>query len=166
MPYQTPLSPESRESPSAGVRNGVSGLLHDVLTLAELQFKLLSLDAQVAAGRAVVPTVLLGAAGVFAASALPLLLLAFAQLLRDQAGWPPALATLMAVAVGLVVAGILAVIGYLGLRRCLNPLARSREEFNRNVTWLKSTLKRHEVRHEAEKTVPPNSSRAYATQPR
>jgi hypothetical protein len=165
MPYQTPLK-DGRESPAAGVRHGVSGLLHDVITLAELQFKLLAVDAQAATSRAIVPVALLGGAAVFAASALPLLLLALAQVLRDQAGWPPALATLAAVGVGLVVAGCLGLFGYLGLRRCLSPLARSRDEFNQNVTWLKSVLKRDEVRREAEATVAPRAARTYATHPR
>ncbi|MBA3314216.1 MAG: phage holin family protein [Planctomycetota bacterium] len=166
MPYQTPLNPGRRESPSEGVRNGVSGLVHDVLTLAELQFKLLGVDAKAASGRAIMPTALIGAAAVFAASALPLLLLALAQLLRDQADWPPALATLTAVVVGLVVAGVLGFLGYRGLRHCLDPLARSRDELNRNITWLKSTLKRHEVRHDAEKTVAAGAARGYSSHPR
>ena len=127
MPHQTSLKSDQRDSPAAGVRSGVSGVLHDALTLAELQFKLLAVDAQAASGRAIVPVALLGSASVFAASALPLLLIALAQLLRDQAGWPPALATLASVGVGIVVAGVLALFGYFGLRTCLAPLGRSRE---------------------------------------
>jgi uncharacterized integral membrane protein len=166
MPYQTSMKTDGRESPSAGVRNGVAGVFHDALTLAELQFKLLGIDAQEATRRAITPVALLAGAAVFALSALPLLLVALAQLLRDQAEWPAALATLTAVAVGMVIAGLLALFGYLGLRRCLSPLRRSRDEFNRNVTWLKSTLKRHEVRHEAEKAVAERTEHNYAVRPR
>jgi hypothetical protein len=166
MPHQTSLKSDQRDSPAAGVRSGVSGVLHDALTLAELQFKLLAVDAQAASGRAIVPVALLGSASVFAASALPLLLIALAQLLRDQAGWPPALATLASVGAGIVVAGVLALFGYFGLRTCLAPLGRSRDEFNRNVTWLKTTLKRHEIRREAEQAVTPGSTQHYSTYPR
>ena len=166
MPYQTSLKSDGRESPAAGVRHSVSGVLHDALTLAELQFKLLAVDAQETSRRALTPIALLGGAAVFAASALPLLLIALAQVLRDQAEWPPALATLTAVAVGLVVSGLLALFGYLGLRRCLAPFNRSREEFNRSVAWLKSTLKRDEIRHEAEKAYAERTQPVYAARPR
>jgi hypothetical protein len=160
------MKTDGRESPSTGVRNGIAGVFHDALTLAELQFKLLGIDAQQATRRAMTPLALLAGAGVFALSALPLLLVALAQLLRDQAEWPAALATLTAVGAGIVIAGLLALFGYFGLRRCLAPLQRSRDEFNRNVTWLKNTLKRHEIRHEAEKTVAERTDRTYAARPR
>jgi hypothetical protein len=158
MPHQTPLSRDGQVSPTEGVRHGLAGLLHDVMTLAELQFKLLAVDARDASMRAVAPLALLSGAAVFALSALPLLLIALAQLLRDQAGWAPALATFVAVIVGLVFAALLAGAGILLLRRCLEPFVRSRDEFNRNVTWLKSALKRHEIQQQAAATVPPGSS--------
>lgn len=140
---------KSISTPAEGVRRGATGLLHDVMTLAELQLKLLAVDAQAATGRAVIPIILIGSAAVFAASALPLLLVALAQVLRYQAGWPAALATLTAVVVGLLIAAGLGVFGYLGLKRCLEPMARSREELERNVAWLKNALKRHEQHHAA-----------------
>lgn len=136
-------------SPAEGVRRGATGLLHDVTTLAELQLRLLAVDAKSATERAMAPIALLGAAAVFAASALPLLLIALAQVLHHQAGWPAALATLTAVAAGLLIAGLLGAFGYFGLKRCLEPMARSREELDRNVTWLKNALKRHEQYHAA-----------------
>ena len=150
------MNRNGQTSPTEGVRSGLAGLLHDVTTLTELQFKLLAVDAKEATGRAVVPVALLGAAAVFGLSALPLLLVALAQLLRDQAGWPPAVATLTAVAVGLVVSGALTAVGFVRLRRCLEPLARSRDELNRNVTWLKGALRRQEAQKRAETALPPH----------
>lgn len=141
----TPTDRSGKASPADGVKRGLAGVLHDVTTLAELQLKLLAVDAKESAGRGVVPVALLGAAAVFALSALPLLLVAFAQLLRDQAGWPAAAATLTAVLAGLVIAGVLGAVGAMRLRRMLEPLERSRDEFNRNVEWLKNTLKRQEA---------------------
>jgi hypothetical protein len=158
MPHQAPLNRDSEPSPAAGVRQGLAGLLHDLTALVELQFQLLAVDAESASRRAVVPFLLLGAAAVFGLSALPLLLLAFAQLLRDQAGWPAALATLAAVAVGLVVAGLCTGLAYVGLRRCLEPLARSRDELRHNVEWLKAALKRQELQRHAAASVPPHAT--------
>ena len=135
-------------SPTTGVRQGLGGLLHDVTTLAELQVELLKLDATAASRRAVLPASLIGAAVVLALSAVPLLLVALAQLLRDQAQWPAALATLTALLTGLVIAGILGWVGYRGLQRTLEPLARSRDELNRNIAWLKTALQRQEVQEQ------------------
>lgn len=158
MPYQAPLNRDGEPSPAEGVRQGVAGLLHDVTTLAELQFKLLAVDAESATRRAVAPFALLGVSAVFGLSALPLLLIALAQLLRDQAGWPAALATLTAVVVGLVIAGVCAALAFIGLRRCLEPLARSREELSHNIAWLKSALKRQELQRHAAALVPPHAA--------
>lgn len=152
-----------QRSPTEGVRSGLAGLLHDLTMLTELQLKLLSVDAKEATGRAVLPVMLFGVAAVFSLSALPLLLIALAQLLRDQAGWPAAAATVTAVAVGLIVAGVCAAVGYFRLKNCLAPLARSREEFNRNVAWLRDALKRQDGRRVSEPSdeieVPPHYPR-------
>lgn len=160
------MNRSGKPTPTEGVRHGLAGLLHDVMTLAELQLNLLSVDAKEASGRAVLPFALLGGAAVFALSALPLLLVALAQLLRDQAGWPAAAATATAVATGLIIAAVLAAIGYLRLRRCLEPLARSKEEFERNVTWLKNALKRQDAQKRAEAGLPVHPSVLPPGQPR
>ncbi len=144
MSHQTPLNGNGRSSPTAGVRHGLSGLLHDVTTLAELQAELLKLDAQDAARRAVLPAALIGAAVVFALSTVPLLLLVVAQLLRDQAEWPAALATFVALLIGLLIAGVCGWLGFRGVRRMLEPLDRSRDELSRNIAWLKTALQRQE----------------------
>ena len=145
MSYQTTLD-ESRRgkkpSPSEGVRQGVSGLLHDAITLAELQCKLLGLDLSETASRAMFPVICLSVGGVLALSTLPLLLVALAQGLRDGFHWPAGLATLAAVGVGLLVAGIAAAIGYVKLRTAFAPLNRSRDELTHNIGWLKESLSR------------------------
>lgn len=135
------------QTPAGRVGGGFAGLLNDVMMLAELQIKLLSVDAKEATGRMIMPLGLLAAGAVLALTAIPLALIAIAQVLRYQAGWPPAVATLAALLLGLVIAGILGYLGYRGLLRCTRPLARSRDEFNRNVDWLKGALKRHDHRH-------------------
>ena len=130
--------------PVQGVRQGVSGVLHDVLTLGELQFSLLSLDAREAAGRLVVPVALLGIAGVFSIAALPLFLIALAQLLEHAAGWPAAAATATAAGAGVLVAAILGFVSYLKLKRIAKPFDRSTEELSRNVSWFKEALRRQQ----------------------
>ena len=137
-----PTNRNGQTSPTEGVRQGLSGLIHDVMSLAELQVELLKVDAATASRKAVVPVGLFAAATVIGLSTIPLVLLALAQLLRDQAGWPPAVATLVAVLIGLILAGIAGYVGYVGIRRACEPLNRSRDEFSRNIAWLKNALQR------------------------
>ncbi len=133
--------PAGGPSPAQGVRQGVGGLMHDVITLAELQSQLLGVDAREAAGRVALPVSLLGAAAVLGASSLPLLLIFLALVLRDYAGWGAAWAVLTAAVVGLLVSGGLLFAGYLGLMKVVKPFARSRDELSKNLTWLKEVLK-------------------------
>lgn len=136
-------------SPTTSVRQGLGGLLHDVATLGELQIELLKIDAGSASRRAIVPAGLIGAGVIFALSVIPLVLLAVAQVLRDQAGWPPALATLTAALIGILIAVVCGGLGYLGLKRVMEPLARSRDELSRNVAWLKTALQRQDTQQHA-----------------
>ena len=70
QPYQR------QPSAAAGVRNGVGELLHDVVSLAELQTQLLAVDARESAQKARAPIVLVGAGASLALGAIPILLLA------------------------------------------------------------------------------------------
>ena len=149
--------PPGGPSPAQGVRQGVGGLLHDVITLAELQAQLFGVDARESAGRIALPVSLLGAAAVLGASSLPLLLIFLAFLLRDYAGFGAAWAVLTAAVVGLVLSGALVFAGYLGLLKAAKPFARSRDELTQNLAWLKEVLK---GRHRAETSaVPPAAYR-------
>ena len=136
------------KTPASNMGGGVAGLLHDLMTLAELQVKLFSVDAKDATGRMIIPIGLIAAGAILALTALPLALIAIAQVLRYQADWPPAVATLVALLIGLVIAGILAFVGYLLLRRSLRPMERSREELQRNINWLKGAVQRYDNRQE------------------
>lgn len=135
-------------APASRVGGGLAGLLSDVMSLAELQLKLFTVDAKEASGRIIMPIVLVAVGGVLALCSIPLGLIAIAQVLHLEAGWHPAVATAVALLIGLVLAGILAFLGYLGLRRCIQPMQRSRDELQRNINWLKSALKRYDHRQE------------------
>lgn len=141
---------KSAKTPVSNLGGGLAGLLHDLLTLTELQIKLFVVDSKAAMGRLVTPIALLAGATVLALCSIPLGLIAISQALRDQLGWAPALATLVALLIGLVVAGILGFIGYLLLMRGLVPMQRSRDELQRNVDWLKNAIRRYDKRTEIE----------------
>ena len=140
---------KSNAAPTTRVGGGLAGLVRDVMSLAELQLKLLSVDAKEASARIVTPIILLAVGTILALCSIPLGLIAIAQVLHLEAGWHPAVATAVALLIGLVLAGILAFVGYLGLRRCILPMQRSRDELERNIKWLKSALRRYDHRQES-----------------
>lgn len=154
-------TPKSNAAPTTRVGGGLAGLVSDVMSLAELQLKLFSVDAKEASARIVTPIILLAVGTVLALCSIPLGLIAIAQVLHLEAGWHPAVATAVALLIGLVLAGILAYVGYLGLRRCVQPMRRSRDELQRNINWLKSALRRYD--HHQEPVV---GQASYHDQPR
>jgi uncharacterized membrane protein YqjE len=127
-------------APRAMVDN-LSDFAHDVVTLSELQVKLLAADLNDLKSGAVTPLALMGLAAVVALGAVPVLLMAVAWLLVDYdvlaRGW----AFLAAAGGGLVLALVMGLAGFSWLPRQLAVLERSRVELDRNVTWIKSVLK-------------------------
>jgi len=126
---------------SGGLRQNLSGLAHDALTLVELQFRLLGVDLRDArrgigfslAGMAVGMVLVLGC--------IPILMLAGAQALVEFLHWPASAAY---AAVG-VAAAVLAILllrwGWGGMFRSLQTVERSRAEFSETLRWLKNSLK-------------------------
>jgi hypothetical protein len=135
---------ESTETPGRGVGQGVSEVFHDIVSLTELQGELLKVDAKEAAGRVLAPLVLFAAAGALALGTIPVLLLLMASALL-AAGLALWLALLIAVVIGFVAAALIALAGREMLRRPFRAFQRSRDEFVRNVDWLKRTLARQET---------------------
>lgn len=130
----------STPAPRAVVEN-LGEFAHDVVTLSELQAKLLVADLNDLKSGAVTPLGIIGLAAVVALGCVPVLLMGIAWMLVDydvlSRGW----AFLAAAAGGILLAIVLGAAGWLGFRRQLAVLERSRTELARNVTWIKSVLK-------------------------
>ena len=130
-------------SPSQAVRHGISDLAHDVMTMAELQVKLIRVDLNEGVSRLVAPFVM-GIVGIAALLAsLPVLLLAMSALLQEFAGMSPSLSLLLASGIGLAVAALLMGIAVAAFRRSFPMLERSRTELTYNLEWMKHMLSRH-----------------------
>ena len=119
----------------------MSELVHDTVTLAELQVRLLKVELQSWSRGMAALSVWLLAALLLAAGTIPVLLLSLAQALVELAGLSEALALSGAALVGLAAAGIAAAVGRSKLRKHRSMLSRSQEEFRRNITWLRQVLK-------------------------
>jgi hypothetical protein len=131
-----------RPSAAAGVRNGVGELMHDVVTLSELQVKLLAVDTQEAVQKARSPLVVLGAGLGFALGALPVLLLALGECLVLYLQWERALAYLVSALLGAALGGGLLYAATQQLGAVTAVFDRSRAEFADNVRWIKYALTR------------------------
>jgi hypothetical protein len=127
-------------APRAVVEN-LSDFLHDVVTLSELQAKLFVADVNDFRSGAIVPGALLGAAAIIALGCVPVLLMAIAWLLIDYEVLSQGWAFLAATGIGVLLAVVLGITGWVLFRRNLAVLERSQLELQRNITWFKSVLK-------------------------
>jgi hypothetical protein len=123
------------------VAAGVSDLTHDVIELSELQAQLLSLDARqsVAKAKACLIMSVIGASMLL--GTIPVALLTIAALFREQLEWSYAASAGVATGIGLLITGIVFGVAYSYVKNGLVSFERSGEELQRNIAWLKSTLK-------------------------
>jgi uncharacterized membrane protein YqjE len=122
------------------VLGGIAGFSSDVMSLAELQAKLAALDLKESAARAAVPLAL-GSAGLgLALGSVPVFLAGAALLLAPVLKISIGLALLLAAAAAIVLALVLGGLAVIGLRHSFDSFRRSREELNRNVSWIRTVL--------------------------
>jgi hypothetical protein len=135
------------ESAHRAVARSVGGVAHDIISLAELQMQLFTVDARQCCRRSVLPGVLVLVAVLLALGCFPVLLLSVAELYVWLSGGQlgQGLALLLAAITGALVAGCLGLVGYLLLRQQFGLFRRSLDEFQRNVRWIKRALKQTEA---------------------
>ena len=129
-------------SAAAGVRDGVGDLLHDVVSLSELQVQLLAVDARESVEKAKAPIGLLIGGIVLALGAVPVLLLSLGEALTLWLGWERALSYLVSGLAGTVIAGVLLYLAWQQAGAVLAVFDRSRVELAENVRWIKYALTR------------------------
>lgn len=123
-----------------GIVGNVTEFGGNLLTLAELQGRLAVYDAQESVGRAVLPVALTVAGAVLAVSSLPVLLIAGGYLLAEATGWSMGLALLAVGGGALVLGGLLAFLFGRRIGASFESFRRSRDEFGRNLAWIKTVL--------------------------
>jgi hypothetical protein len=128
--------------PPDGVTKGMGELMHDIVSLAELQFELFRSDCREGLKRMLIPVALLLAAGIVAAGTVPIALILVAEFLAQAAGLSRAAAFSIAAIGGFIVAAAIGLAGWSHIRGVVRVFERSREELTRNMAWIKHTLKR------------------------
>jgi uncharacterized membrane protein YqjE len=123
-----------------GVIGNLAEFGGDITTLAELQAKLAVIDLKEGGARAAVPTAALAASAALALGGLPVLLFGVAELIHQYGGMKLGWALVLTAVVALIVAGIVGAVAALRLSRCFESFRRSREELQRNISWIKTVL--------------------------
>jgi Putative Actinobacterial Holin-X, holin superfamily III len=152
-------SPSTVNSTRSAARN-VAHLLHDAVTLAELQFQLFLLDCRQLPAKVGSPLVAIVIGIVFALSCVPVALAGIAILLRDVAGMSRLAAVWTTFGLTVLVAALCLGVGIWWLRNATNFFESSRVEWTHNIERLKEMLRRssHPVQsqREIEAAFPPD----------
>lgn len=135
-------SGQPRSGPISGFAGQAAEVTSDVLELAELQLKLVRLDAADAVKRVIWPTGLLVFAVCMAIASLPVAFLGLAGGLEQVAGIEAWQAQLVVGALGVVIALVAVVVALRALSAAVTTFSRSTQELTKNVAWMKSLFRR------------------------
>ena len=123
------------------VAESVSGLTHDVIELAELQAQLLTSELKKSSQKTRTCLILAIVGFCLLLASIPVALFALAEVLVEQLDWSRSSGFGVAALVGLLVSAVFFGSAYSIVRSGLISLQRSRQEFNQNIAWIKSTLR-------------------------
>jgi hypothetical protein len=123
------------------VAESVSGLTHDVIELGELQAQLLMSELKKSSQKTRTCLILAIVGVCLLLASIPVALFALAEVLVEQLDWSRPAGFGAAALVGLLVSAVFFGSAYAIVRSGLFSLQRSREEFNQNIAWIKSTLR-------------------------
>jgi len=142
------------------VATSFSGLAHDVIELSELQGQLFVLDVK-STGQKTRTSIVLGVIGACVLlGTMPVLLFALAELLVEQLDWARSAGFAVSAAVGILASAAFLVASWNRLSAGLNSMQRSRDEFSRNIAWIKSSLRSSATKPDTRRTpradLPPN----------
>jgi uncharacterized membrane protein YdjX (TVP38/TMEM64 family) len=139
---RSPLSTDGADiGPRAGVVSNVAGFGESLLSLAELQTRLTAVELRQNMDSVKAGATALTAACIVAFSCVPVFLLAAAELLVSEFGMKRGFALLTVASSALGLAAFVAFLAVRTLNRKKIGFALSREEFTRNVNWLRTILR-------------------------
>lgn len=130
-------------SPSAtvdDVTTHFSSLAYDLITLAELQTKLIYADVREAGARSAASAVSLAAMMVIGLGSVPVFLFGIAELLTNYTDWNRGIACLVVAGIAVVLAGIAGLLCVQRLRTVLAIFSRSHQELYANLEFVKSLV--------------------------
>jgi uncharacterized membrane protein YqjE len=129
------------------ITKSFSRLAHDVIELSELQARLLTLDAQALSRSLLLSLCLAAVAILLSVGAIPIALLALAEVLISNYSWPREAALATTAVFAIATSCMLLAIIWRSLSRGVATFERSRDELKRNLAWIKSALRSHAPRN-------------------
>jgi uncharacterized protein YqgC (DUF456 family) len=136
------MNTNGRSRPSEpSVTTSFAGLTHDVIELAELQAQLFAVDVKHTSKNAKSSLVMAVIGICTLLGSVPVALIALAELLVEKLEWTRAAGHGAATLVGLLVSIAILGAAWAQFRSGFSALQRSREELNRNIAWIKSSLR-------------------------
>jgi uncharacterized membrane protein YciS (DUF1049 family) len=123
------------------VATSFSGLAHDVIELGELQAQLFAHDVKSTTQKTRTSLILAVVGVCVLLGAIPVLLFALGELISEQTGWPLSAGLAIAAVVGIAISAAILAVAWNRLNVGLSSMQRSRDEFSRNVAWVKSSLR-------------------------
>lgn len=133
--------PSTLSSTRSAARN-MAHLLHDAVTLAQLQLRLLIVDCQQLQAKLGAPLIAICIGVIVILSTLPVALAGIALLFRDEVGLSRLAAVWSTFGLALVVGAVCLGCGVWWLRNVSNVFESSRVEWTQNIERLKEMLRR------------------------
>ncbi len=134
-------APIGRGSPAAKLGRNVSGYAHDVLTLAELQLRLLAVDLRDSSKTAGLGIGVLAAGAMAAIGAIPLVFVTLALALVEFAHWSYTASFALSAAAGVLFGIMAAWFGFKTLFSAGKTFGRSKQEAVETLKWIKESLR-------------------------
>ena len=117
MVGETTMSQRNGSNPPPnGVAKGMGEVMHDIVSLAELQFELVRIDCREGLKQMLIPVALLLSAGIVAAGTVPVAMSFIAEYLAQVAGLSRAASFSIAAMSGFILAVAMGVMGWFSLR--------------------------------------------------
>jgi len=144
------------ETAARAVARNTGEFLHDLVTLIELQMRLLFIDGQEGMRGLLWPTVTLVTGLAVGVATLPVALIALALTLTEVTSLSPAQSAAIAAGTGLLIAALFAGFGWWSLRSPRgNAFERSGREWRQNLRWIKDALQKSVVDRSRNSQRPP-----------
>jgi hypothetical protein len=124
-----------------GVASSFAELTSNAIELAELQAQLFSLDVKQTSQSAGISVALVIGSVCMLLGTIPVVLIAIAQLFIEKLLWSQAAGYGVAALIGILASAGIGAVAYTRFSSGMATMKRSREEFNRNIAWLKSNLR-------------------------
>jgi hypothetical protein len=130
------------ETTTGAVARSAGELLHDLVTLSELQGRLLITDAREGVSHLLTPIAVIAAGILVLVGSIPIALVTLALLLIQTTTLTQVQAFGVSLLVGLVIGALLAGGGFWCLRHGNPMFHRTQTEWRQNVKWAKDALSR------------------------